>query len=70
MTGWAPCWVPFMLSFSPLLPSQGLQTCCTLGWKDESESEMGGVLQDPGPAGREGGVCVWGWGMGRTLQGS
>lgn len=57
MADWAPCWVPAVVCwdpdvvpFPPLPPSQGIQTRCTLGWKDESEPEMGEVLQDPSPA--------------------
>jgi hypothetical protein len=48
----------------PLIdPPQCVQTC-TLGWKNQGEFRIGGVLQDPGLAGSEG--------MGREglLQGS
>ena len=37
----------------PIFHSQSVQTC-TLGWKNQGEFRIGGVLQHPGLAGSEG----------------
>lgn len=52
MAGWAPCWAPAMMCWDPavvasprLPPSQVVQTCCTLGWKNESELKWVGFCR-------------------------